>query len=136
MKRCEMAMLAAGLLLTACAGQRGEAPTAKRVDEATFRRHLAALSSDEFEGRKPATRAEEKTVEYIRQQFEAAGLKPGNGATHFQSVPLVEITADPDMALTVSRGGDVLKFKYADGMVAWTKRVAPNARLEDRKSVV
>ena len=135
MKRRNVTILVAGLMLTACASQRGEEPAAKQVDEATFRRHLAALSSDEFEGRKPATRAEEKTVEYIRQQFEAVGLKPGNGATYYQSVPLVEITANPEMALAVSRGGDELKFKYTDDMVAWTKRVAPSAALEQSELV-
>jgi len=35
------------------------------------------LASDEFEGRAPNTPGEVKTVQYIINQFEAAGLKPG-----------------------------------------------------------
>ncbi len=129
MRRYGLTILAVLTVLIACAGQRAGAPEAVRLDEETFRRHLATLASDEFEGRKPATPAEEKTVEYIRQQFEAAGLKPGNGATFYQSVPLVEITVDPDTALIVRRGGEERRFSYGDDMVVWTKRVVPSAAI-------
>ena len=135
MKRSAATVFATSLFVLACVAQRGEEPAAVRVDESTFRRHLAALSTDEFEGRKPATRAEEKTVGYIRQQFEAAGLKPGNGATYYQSVPLVEITADPNIALTVTRGDDRLQFAYPGDTVVWTKRVVPSASIEQSELV-
>ena len=135
MKRSAATVFATSLFVVACVAQRGEEPAAVRVDESTFRRHLAALSTDEFEGRKPATRAEEKTVGYIRQQFEAAGLKPGNGATYYQSVPLVEITADPNIALTVTRGDDRLQFAYPGDTVVWTKRVVPSASIEQSELV-
>ena len=95
-----LTVVAAALL--GCAGDPASEPGAPAFDEAAFRAHVAKLASDEFEGRKPATPGEEKTVSYIRQQFEAAGLKPGNGSTFYQSVPLVEITADPNTTLTVS----------------------------------
>jgi Zn-dependent M28 family amino/carboxypeptidase len=127
--------MAATLLLAACAAQQGDEPVVARVDEGVFRRHLAALSTDEFEGRKPASPGEEKTVEYIRQQFEAAGLGPGNGATYYQSVPLVEITADPNITLEVTRGDDELKFAYPGDTVVWTKRVVPSAALENSELV-
>ena len=35
------------------------------------------ISSDAFEGRGPATRAETKTINYIADQFRAAGVQPG-----------------------------------------------------------
>jgi len=135
MKRSAATVFATSLFALACVTQRGEEPAAVRVDESTFRRHLAALSTDEFEGRKPATRAEEKTVGYIRQQFEAAGLNPGKGATYYQSVPLVEITADPNIALTVTRGDDKLQFAYPGDTVVWTKRVVPSASIEQSELV-
>jgi Zn-dependent M28 family amino/carboxypeptidase len=122
-------------LLVSCATERASAPGIDGLDEATFRRHIAALASDDFEGRKPATPGEEKTVEYIRQQFEAVGLKPGNGATFYQSVPLVEITADPNTTLTVSSGGESRSFKYRDDMVVWTKRVVAHSALEQSELV-
>ena len=39
--------------------------------------HLRTLASDEFEGRAPATAGEEKTVAYLVEQFQKAGLRPG-----------------------------------------------------------
>src|SRR5262245_17853033 len=54
------------------------------------------LSSDAFEGRAPGTKGEDKTVQYIEDQFRQIGLKPGNtDGTYIQKVPLVGITADP-----------------------------------------
>ncbi|HJS22294.1 MAG TPA: M28 family metallopeptidase [Steroidobacteraceae bacterium] len=129
MERRALTMVLATAILVACATEPASPPGIDGLDEATFRRHVAALASDEFEGRKPATRGEEKTVEYIRQQFEAVGLKPGNGSTFYQSVPLVEITADPNVTLTVSNGSESRKFKYRDDMVVWTKRVIADSAL-------
>ena len=129
MERGALTMVLATAILVACATEPASPPGIDGLDEATFRRHVAALASDEFEGRKPATRGEEKTVEYIRQQFEAVGLKPGNGSTFYQSVPLVEITADPNVTLTVSNGSESRSFKYRDDMVVWTKRVIADSAL-------
>src|SRR4051794_31306557 len=52
------------------------------------------LGSDAFEGRGPATRAETKTIDYIADQFKAAGLKPAGDMVNgqrswFQNVPLL-----------------------------------------------
>src|SRR5262245_25313081 len=125
----------AATLVVACAAERASAPGIDGLDEATFRRHLAALSADDFAGRKPATPGEEKTVDYVRRQFEAVGLKPGNGSTFYQSVPLVEITADPKITLTVSSGSESRSFKYRDDMVVWTKRVVADSALDQSELV-
>ena len=100
------------------------------LDYQIFREHIAALASDDFEGRKPGTAGEEKTVEYIRSKFAEAGLKPGHGTTFFQSVPLVEITAAPDTSLTFERAGTKRELKYAQDMVVWTKRVVSQSSLD------
>ena len=134
MQRSLLTMVAT-IFLVACAAERASTPGIDGLDEATFRRHLATLSGDDFAGRKPATPGEEKTVEYIRQQFAAVGLKPGNGSTYFQSVPLVEITADPKTTLTVSGGSDSRSFNYRDDMVVWTKRVVADSALEQSELV-
>src|SRR5262245_55492672 len=101
------------------------------LDYDIFRGHIAALASDDFEGRKPGTAGEEKTVDYIRRQFAEAGLKPGHGTTFFQSVPMVEITAAPDTTLTFERAGNKRELKYAQDMVVWTKRVVPQSSLDN-----
>jgi Zn-dependent M28 family amino/carboxypeptidase len=108
-----------------------EASSIPWLDYEIFRGHIAALAADDFEGRKPGTAGEEKTVDYIRRQFAEAGLKPGHGTTFFQSVPLVEITAAPDTTLTFERAGNKRELKYAQDMVVWTKRVVPQSSIDN-----
>lgn len=62
---------------------------AKGVSETDLREHIAVLASDEFEGRKPGTEGEAKTVKYIAEQWAKAGLKPAAGdGSWFEPVPL------------------------------------------------
>ena len=67
------------------------------------------ISSDAFEGRGPATRAETKTINYIADQFRAAGVQPGGDMVDgqrswFQAVPLLrsEIVGTPNLSLNES----------------------------------
>jgi hypothetical protein len=50
---------------------------AKGVSEADLRGHIEILASDDFEGRKPGTAGETRTIAYIADSWKAAGLKPG-----------------------------------------------------------
>src|SRR6478736_7045103 len=59
-----------------------------------FSAHVRVLASDEFGGRKPGSEGEEKTVDYLRTQFQRLGLEPGNNGSYFQSVPMIETNAD------------------------------------------
>ena len=54
--------------------------------------HIIALASDEFQGRRPFTAGETRTVDYLSKSFANLGLEPGNGNSYFQDVPMVEIT--------------------------------------------
>src|SRR5262249_25107781 len=66
------------------------------VDTAALLQHTKVLSSDEFEGRAPGTKGEDRTVAYLEEQFKKVGLKPGNtDGTYVQKVPLVGITPTP-----------------------------------------
>src|SRR3982074_3638800 len=75
--------------------------------------HIKILSSDEFEGRAPGTKGEELSINYIREQFAKAGLKPGNpDGTFFQEIPLAGITSMPAMSFVVN--GQPTDLKYPD----------------------
>ena len=97
--------------------------------------HIEVLASDEFEGRAPASPGEEKTIHYLQQEFRRLGLKPGNGESYLQQVPLVEITADSTPALKVEGGSQLQEFAYLDEIMVWTKRVVEAAEL-DRSELV
>ena len=102
------------------------------IDGNAVLEHTKILSSDEFEGRGPGTNGEEKTVNYIVEEFKKVGLKPGNtDGTFIQAVPLVGITADPDMTLTFKKEGQQRSLKFKNDFVAWTKHVADSAELKN-----
>ncbi|WP_137167621.1 M28 family metallopeptidase [Salinimonas lutimaris] len=87
---------------------------------------LKKLASDEFEGRLPTTKGEEKTLAYLTDWFEKAGFKPGNQGSYLQQVELMEITADPDMAMTIGEN----TFRYKEDMVASSKREQKQVNLD------
>jgi Zn-dependent M28 family amino/carboxypeptidase len=99
------------------------APKPAPVDEGVYRTHLARLSADEFGGRKPGTDSEKLTLDYLEAEFRKLGLKPGNGTSFLQEVPMVELTAGPDTALEFTTDGVAGALRFRDDMVIWTKRV-------------
>ncbi len=115
-------------VVCACTGHRLPPPSTD-IEEAGFRAAVRTLASDEFEGRRPGTPGEEKTVAYLVEGFRKLGLKPGNGDGYLQQVPLVEILAD-DATLTVSGRGARRSLAYGKDMVIWTKRTLPDAAVQ------
>ena len=116
------------VFLVGCAGLGGGAPGGvPAVSAQDYERHLATLSSDAFEGRKPGTAGEQKTVDYLVARFKELGLRPGNGDSYLQGVPIVEITAASDASLRLGNHD----LEYMKDMVIWSKRVLPEASLAD-----
>jgi len=106
------------------------------IDAAAVLGHTKVLSSDEFEGRAPATRGEERTVAYLVEQFQKMGLRPGaSDGTYIQSVPLVGITPDPSAVLTFEKGAARQSLAFKTDFVAWTKRMVETVRV-DRSEMV
>jgi Zn-dependent M28 family amino/carboxypeptidase len=72
--------------------------------------HIIVLASDSFQGRKPFSLGETRTVDYMQKKFRFMGLEPGNGNSYLQDVPMVEITpmADPLMKVETAKGKFVL----------------------------
>src|SRR5262245_46134082 len=105
------------------------------IDTDALLRHTKVLSSDEYEGRAPGTKGEDRTVAYLEQQFKEVGLKPGNtDGTYVQKVPLVGITPTP-APLVFTKDGHEQTLKWRDDVVAWTKHVAESARLDNSEVV-
>lgn len=70
------------------------------IDESRIRADIQELASDRYQGRLPTTEGETLTLAYLEQQFKAAGLKPGNGDSYLQAVPMVTYTAASDNQLS------------------------------------
>jgi Zn-dependent M28 family amino/carboxypeptidase len=115
--------------LSACATHHKGPPPSTDIDETGFRDAERVLAGEDFEGRKPGTRGEEKTLAFLTAQFRKLKLKPGNGEGYVQQVPLVEILAAEDATLTVAGRGGSQALHYRKDMLIWTKRELPAAQL-------
>jgi len=102
------------------------------IDAGDFAEHVKQLASDAFGGRGPGTPGEEKTVEYIKAQFARIGLQPGNGSDWFQTVPMVETTADEASASMVATvGGATQALKFGTDMVIGTRTGQAQVDIKD-----
>lgn len=61
------------------------------INYSDIERHIVRLSSDEFMGRKPFTKGEELSVNYISAEFKKIGLLPAFEGSFFQKVPMVDV---------------------------------------------
>lgn len=100
-----------------------------------YKDYLKTLASDEFQGRMPATPGEEKTINYISEQFKRIGLKGINGDSYLQPVSLVRI--DPKEVSGLKLSGDKLnaELKYKEQMMAWTTQVTEQVEVKDSELV-
>lgn len=116
-------LLAQAWGVPAFAAETAPSAPAVRIDE--YREHVERLASDEFGGRKPGTAAETKTVAYLVEQFQKLGLKPGNGGSYTQGVPLVEITAGSDATLTFDTPKGPQSTTIGEDAVVFSKQLVP-----------
>ena len=84
-------------------------------------RHILILSSDSFQGRKPFTQGETRTVDYMTRNFTRLGLEPGNADSYLQEVPLVEIMPTADSTLKVESGKKTINLHRSTDYVLATE---------------
>ena len=96
--------------------------------------HIQVLASDEFEGRAPGSKGEDRTVKYITESLKLLGLKPGNpNGTYTQDVPLAGITTTPSAAFKV--GGQITDLKFPEQYVAFSARLQGEINVQDSEVV-
>jgi hypothetical protein len=107
---------------TSCNNEETSSDATVSFSKDSLMQHIKILASDSFEGRKPFSAGETKTVDYITNTFKRMGLEPGNGDSYVQDVPLVEITPRPDAVMKVqSAKGSFDLAKTTDFVVATEK---------------
>ena len=128
-----MPMLLLVGLLAACS-QGPELPESK-VIEAMLHEHTKVLASDEFGGRAPATPGEGLTIEYLREQFKALGIGPGNGDSYFQEVAVTELTTASDAVLRLAGSGFSARMAYGSQMVVGTQQQVRQTSIRNSEMV-
>ena len=97
---------------------------------------IVKMSSDEFEGRKPGSRGEELTTEYLIKQFRDWGLEPGNpDGSWTQKVSLVGLTPQPTSGFIVKKGATTKEFNINKDVVVMSKHVTDDVKLENSELV-
>ncbi len=141
MKKTKSLVLAALAFTVACTSKETAIPA---LDEAAFNaieaesyaEHIRVLSSDEFLGRKPFTKGDTLTVQYIEQQFKALGLEPGNGDSYFQEVPMAEVHSQPKNAKwNFKSNSSNISFNHLDDYVIGTKRLVDEINVDETELV-
>ena len=92
-------------------------PAEDQITTESLTNHVKVLSSDEFEGRAPATPGGQKTQDYLAKQLSALGVEPGApDGTYFQQVPIVESVVERNFVLSVPGN----TYKYFTDVVAFS----------------
>jgi hypothetical protein len=88
-------------------------PAAAQIRQENLRVDLAFLSSEGLEGRRSLGSGSDAAIQFVVAEFTRAGLKPADGTSYLQPVPLVEFRTDTqETRLTIERGTDRKSYSY------------------------
>lgn len=93
--------------------------------------HVTILASDDFLGRMPFTEGETKTLDYLETQFRNMGLKPGNGDSYFQEVPMVELNATLNGEMIIKGENGEIALSPGSEYVALSRQVKEQIELNE-----
>lgn len=131
---------AAFLILASCSFSCWQNPQANlqraldTINAGSLLSEIKTLSSDDFEGRKPGSPGEQKTIAYMQGQFQQMGLKPGNpDGTYLQKVPLAGITSKSQADIEVK--GKKLSLTDKKDYIAVSSRYLPDVEVRNSNIV-
>lgn len=101
------------------------------INNEDLTKHVKILASDEFEGRRPFTKGETKTIQYLEQTFKNMGLEPANNGSYFQKVPLVEVSVVPETDMIFKSNDKTVSLKYKTDFVAVSHRLTDKIKIEN-----
>lgn len=135
--RCRLLLLCVSIISVACntSSTNEESSGTGAINLADFEKHVRVLSSDEFQGRKPFTEGEKKTLDYLENEFKNIGLEPANGSSYLQEVPMVEIMATTDSVLHVKAGNKKFTLRGFHDFTLNTERTDPSIDWKDEEVV-
>jgi Zn-dependent M28 family amino/carboxypeptidase len=105
------------------------------ISAESLAKNTQILSSDEFEGRAPASKGEELAINFIREEFQKLGLEPGNGDSFYQEVPMVEINSVPEGNLVIQAIAGTHEFSFGDEFTSVTLRTVDEVSLDSTEMV-
>ena len=126
------------ILLVACSTQENKAlqQAENSINTADMTTHVRILASDDFQGRKPFTEGETKTIEYLAREYEKIGLKaPYDGDSYFQQVPMVEISYQPSETINLNTAKGNLELNHIKDYLAETPHIVEEVNIDNAEIV-
>lgn len=130
--------IAAIILFSACrqnASDANDLDGLQAFSTDSLRLHVAQLSHDSMQGRKPFTEGETKTIAYLQKKFKDTGLEPGNGSSYLQEVPMVNIQTTADSVMNVKSPKGNFTLTGFEDYVIWTDKIADKVDLNNEDVV-
>ncbi|RKE94886.1 M20/M25/M40 family metallo-hydrolase [Ichthyenterobacterium magnum] len=90
------------------------------IKEENVVKHIKTLASDEFLGRKPGTKGEEKTTKYIEQQLKLFNVEPANASSYFQDFKIKKVQYGNCSNLVIESGKEKKEYIYEKDFYAKT----------------
>jgi Zn-dependent M28 family amino/carboxypeptidase len=94
---------------------------AKQIAADYLRDQITKISSDEFEGRGPATPGDTKTRDYLVEQLKQIGFAPGGSDGSYQQIfDVVGVTSDMPKQWSFKKDGKTVALKWWDQYIGST----------------
>lgn len=126
------------LLIVGCQSESQVEEAVLSITEESLLSHIEILSSDDFEGRAPATRGEDLTIDYLVDELEKLGVDPGmpNGS-FVQEIPLLGQQVERESARFVIRssGDGATDLTYSTEFMAWPSNEEESVSIRDAEVV-
>ena len=123
------------IIMVSCQTNQDHTQAKIQIDTVSLARHMEALASDDFQGRKPFTVGEVKTVDYLETQFKLLGLSPGNGGSYRQEVSMIEITSRAESQMKVISKNETIFLDLSTDFVAKTEQDLVEVALKNSEVV-
>lgn len=108
------------------------------ITQQSMLNHIEVLSSDEFEGRAPASHGEDLTVKYITGQLQAIGVSAGmRNQSYIQEFPLLGQRVDGSSAsVSIRKNGEIVEnFLYSTDFMAWPSNESEQVQIENAELI-
>ncbi len=138
-----ISLLTTGILFLSAQNSRSQVSKPAAADSAAIKtinanslgKRIEVLASDDFMGRKPFTAGETKTINYLQGQFKQMGLKPGNGSSYFQDVPMVDIASKAAGPMLIKGKNGTLSLTPLEDFTATTRHVQSQVQVANSEMV-
>ncbi len=120
-------------LLTGCNSQKTvESADLLSNDTQQLINWISTIGSDNFGGRKPMTRFEDTTINYLASEMDKLGLQPAFNGSWFQEVEMITTSIRPsENCFSFYCDGSRTDLKYPDDLIFWTARATDRIELSN-----